>query len=121
MKVKVYNNNVHLYNHIIVILLTFVNHYFGFLKGIGSIPDACLSKLMDHRDLGIHTEMFSDGVVALVERGAVTNAFKKVLPGRIVGSFIIGTKKVMDFIDANPFVGKLLSHLVWYEVKKQLF
>ena len=65
---------------------------------------------MDHKDLGIHTEMFSDGVVPLVERGAVTNAFKKILPGRIVGSFIIGTEKVMEFIDVNPFVGKLLPH-----------
>lgn len=80
----------------------------GFKIGIGSIPDACLSQLMDHKDLGIHTEMFSDGVVPLVERGAVSNAFKKVLPGRIVGSFIIGTTKVMEFIDSNPFVGKLL-------------
>ena len=74
--------------------------------GIGSIPDACLSRLMDHKNLGIHSEMFSDGVVPLVERGAVTNAFKTVLPGRCVGSFIIGTEKVFEFIDENPFVGK---------------
>lgn len=72
--------------------------------GIGSIPDACLSRLMDHKNLGIHSEMFSDGVVPLVERGAVTNAFKTVLPGRCVGSFIIGTEKVFEFIDENPFV-----------------
>ncbi|EDO31214.1 predicted protein [Nematostella vectensis] len=72
--------------------------------GIGSIPDCCLAELMDHKDLGIHSEMFSDGVVDLVERGAVTNAKKKILPGRIVGSFVIGTKKVFEFIDNNPFV-----------------
>ena len=76
--------------------------------GIGSIPDACLSRLMDHKDLGIHSEMFSDGVVALTERGGITSAFKKVLPGRCVGSFVIGTKKVFEFIDNNPFVGELM-------------
>ncbi|KAJ7358896.1 hypothetical protein OS493_020734 [Desmophyllum pertusum] len=72
--------------------------------GIGSIPFACLNRLMDHKDLGIHSEMFSDGVVDLTERGAITNAFKKVLPGRCVGSFVIGTEKVFEFIDNNPFV-----------------
>ncbi|KAL9953208.1 hypothetical protein ACROYT_G040586 [Oculina patagonica] len=72
--------------------------------GIGSIPDACLSRLLDHKNLGIHSEMFSDGVVALTERGAITNAFKNVLPGRCVGSFVIGTEKVFEFIDNNPFV-----------------
>jgi len=77
------------------------------LSGIGSIPDACLSRLLDHKNLGIHSEMFSDGVVALTERGAVTNAFKNVLPGRCVGSFVIGTEKVFEFIDNNPFVGEL--------------
>ena len=64
---------------------------------------------MDHKDLGIHSEMFSDGVVPLVERGAVTNATKKVLPGRCVGSFVIGTEKAFEFIDQNPFVSKLLT------------
>mgnify|MGYP000241225504 CR=1 FL=1 len=82
------------------------NELFYSYPGIGSIPDACLSRLMDHKNLGIHSEMFSDGVVPLVERGAVTNAFKTVLPGRCVGSFIIGTEKVFEFIDENPFVGK---------------
>ena len=51
--------------------------------------------------------MFSDGVVALTERGAITNAFKNVLPGRCVVSFVIGTEKVFEFIDNNPFVGEL--------------
>lgn len=74
--------------------------------GIGSIPDACLSELYDHKDLGIHSEMFSDGVVDLANRGAITNAKKNILPGRIVGSFVIGTKKVFEFIDNNPFVGE---------------
>lgn len=53
--------------------------------------------------------MFSDGVVALTERGAITNAFKNVLPGRCVGSFVIGTEKVFEFIDNNPFVGGLMT------------
>lgn len=72
--------------------------------GIGSIPDACLSQLHNHKDLGIHSEMFSDGVVDLANQGAITNAKKNILPGRVVGSFVIGTKKVFEFIDNNPFV-----------------
>ncbi|KAK3749477.1 hypothetical protein QZH41_013458, partial [Actinostola sp. cb2023] len=72
--------------------------------GIGTIPDASLAELANHKDLGIHSEMFSDGVVDLVETGAITNEKKKILPGRIVSSFVIGTKKAFDFIDNNPFV-----------------
>lgn len=68
-----------------------------------------MSRLLDHKNLGIHSEMFSDGVVPLVERGAVTNALKSVLPGRCVGSFVIGTEKVFEFIDQNPFVGELIK------------
>jgi acyl-CoA hydrolase len=81
------------------------------ILGIGSIPDACLAELIEHKDLGIHSEMFSDGVVELAERGAITNANKVILPGRIVGSFVIGTKRVFEFIDNNPFVGKLILSL----------
>jgi len=62
--------------------------------------------MRNHKDLGIHSEMFSDGVVDLAESGAITNEKKKVLPGRCVSSFVIGTKKVFEFIDNNPFVGK---------------
>ncbi|XP_064649750.1 4-hydroxybutyrate coenzyme A transferase-like [Lineus longissimus] len=72
--------------------------------GIGSIPDAVLSKLENHRDLGIHSEMFSDGVVDLVEQGAITNAHKKLQTGKIVGGFAFGTKRLYDFLDDNPFV-----------------
>jgi acyl-CoA hydrolase len=72
--------------------------------GIGAIPDAVLSRLRDKRDLGIHTEMFSDRVVDLVEAGAVTNRHKVVHPGRIVTSFVTGTKRLFDFVDDNPIV-----------------
>jgi acyl-CoA hydrolase len=72
--------------------------------GIGAIPDAVLSELGGHKDLGIHTEMFSDGVIPLVEKGVVTNALKKAGRGKIVSAFILGTRKVYDFADNNPNV-----------------
>lgn len=72
--------------------------------GIGGIPDAVLARLHDKRDLGIHSEMFSDRVVDLVEAGAVTNRFKTVGHGRIVTSFINGTKRLFDFVHDNPLV-----------------
>jgi acyl-CoA hydrolase len=72
--------------------------------GIGGIPDAVLSRLHDKRDLGIHTEMFSDRVVDLVESGAVTNRLKAVGTGRIITSFINGTKRLFDFVHDNPLV-----------------
>lgn len=72
--------------------------------GIGAVPDAVLKLLTDRKGLGIHTEMFSDGVIPLVEKGIITNEHKKVLPGQIVCAFILGTRKVYDFADNNPFV-----------------
>jgi len=72
--------------------------------GIGSVPDAVLKQLYSHKGLGVHTEMFSDGLVPLVEKGVVTNEYKKVRPGKIVSSFILGTRKVYDFADNNPYV-----------------
>jgi acyl-CoA hydrolase len=72
--------------------------------GIGAIPDAVLSCLKSHKDLGIHTEMFSDGVINLVENGVITNKFKKKHRGKIVTGFAIGTRKLYDFIDDNPQV-----------------
>ena len=72
--------------------------------GIGAIPDAVLSRLFDKRDLGIHTEMFSDRVVDLVEAGVITNRRKNVHPGRITSSFVNGTQRLFDFVDDNPFV-----------------
>jgi acyl-CoA hydrolase len=72
--------------------------------GIGAIPDAVLRQLANHKNLGVHTEMFSDGVIPLVESGAINNSLKKVEPGKIVSSFILGTKKVYDFVHDNPYV-----------------
>lgn len=72
--------------------------------GIGGIPDAVLAFLSDHKDLGVHTEMFSDGLVSLVERGVVTNAKKKVERGKTVTTFVLGSRKVYDFVDDNPAV-----------------
>ena len=70
--------------------------------GIGRIPDAVLGMLTEKSDLGIHTEMFSDGVVKLVRAGVVTGKYKTLHTGKIVGSFAAGTKELFDFIDNNP-------------------
>lgn len=72
--------------------------------GIGGIPDAVLVRLKNKHDLGIHTEMFSDRVVDLFEAGVLTNKYKAVHPGRIVTSFVAGTKKLFDFVNDNPYV-----------------
>ncbi len=72
--------------------------------GIGAIPDAVLACLGDRKDLGVHTEMFSDGVLPLVEKGVITGAYKKNHPGKIVTSFVIGSQKLYDFVDDNPEV-----------------
>ncbi|MFM9106386.1 MAG: acetyl-CoA hydrolase/transferase family protein [Chloroflexota bacterium] len=72
--------------------------------GIGAIPDAALAHLRDREDLGVHTEMFSDGMVDLAERGVITNRYKSSFAGRIVTSFALGTKRLYDFVDGNPFV-----------------
>jgi len=72
--------------------------------GIGGIPDAALSRMRNKRDLGIHTEMFSDRIVDLVEAGAITNRFKKVGAGRILTSFINGSQRLFDFVHDNPLV-----------------
>lgn len=72
--------------------------------GIGTIPDSILAFLADRKDLGIHTEMLSDGVIDLVEAGVVTNARKSIHPGKIVASFALGTKRLYDWVDRNPFI-----------------
>ncbi|HVK40170.1 MAG TPA: acetyl-CoA hydrolase/transferase C-terminal domain-containing protein [Candidatus Kapabacteria bacterium] len=75
--------------------------------GIGAIPDAVLAALHSHRDLGIHTEMFSDGMLDLVERGIINGRFKRTHPGKIVSSFLMGTRRLYDFVDDNPLVALL--------------
>jgi acyl-CoA hydrolase len=72
--------------------------------GIGGIPDAVLRRLFDKHDLGVHTEMFSDGVVDLAEAGVITNRRKHLHPGRMITSFVLGSQRVYDFVDDNPFV-----------------
>jgi 4-hydroxybutyrate CoA-transferase len=72
--------------------------------GIGAIPDAVLKYLFDKRDLGIHTELFSDGVIDLVNAGVLTNAQKTLHPGKIVAGFMIGTKRLYDWADDNPLI-----------------
>jgi 4-hydroxybutyrate CoA-transferase len=72
--------------------------------GIGAIPDAVLKFLFDKKDLGIHTELFSDGVIDLVDAGVLTNAQKTLHPGKIVAGFMLGTKRLYDWADDNPLI-----------------
>lgn len=72
--------------------------------GIGAIPNAVLAQLGGHKNLGIHTEMFADGVLPLYEAGIINNVEKKLNKGKIVSTFLMGSKKVYDFIDDNPGV-----------------
>lgn len=72
--------------------------------GIGRIPDAVLSCLGDRNDLGIHTEMFSDGAMLLAQAGVITGRRKTLLPGKIVTSFVMGTRALYDWVDDNPSV-----------------
>ncbi len=75
--------------------------------GIGSVPDAVLDALKGHQHLGIHTEMWSDGVLALIKSGNVDNSKKLVHPGKTVSGFIIGSQAVYEFIDDNPAILQL--------------
>lgn len=72
--------------------------------GIGSLPNALAAQLGGHRDLGIHTEMFADGVLGLIKSGVITGRNKKIDQGKIVASFLLGSKDVYSFIDRNPDV-----------------
>ncbi len=72
--------------------------------GIGAIPDAVMNYLADKKDLGIHTEMFSDGIIDLVEQGIINGEQKTLHPGKIIAGFVLGTKRVYDFIDNNPVI-----------------
>lgn len=72
--------------------------------GIGSVPDAVLASLTSHKGLGLHTEMFSDGIIPLVEKGVITNEFKKKHRGKLATGFLLGSRKLYDFVDDNPSV-----------------
>ena len=75
--------------------------------GIGNIPNAVLSRLSNHKRLGIHTEMFSDGIIELVEKGVITGEMKKKRRYKIVSSFILGTKKLYQYVHENPVIEML--------------
>lgn len=70
--------------------------------GIGAIPDSVLKYLRNHKDLGVHTEMFSDGMIDLVEEGVINGEKKSLHPGKLIAGFVLGTKKSYDFLDNNP-------------------
>ena len=72
--------------------------------GIGGIPDAVLRKLSNHKNLGIHTEMFSDGVIDLILKDVINGNFKAINPGRALATFLMGSKRLYDYVDDNPFI-----------------
>lgn len=87
-----------------ILVARLIEHGSCLQLGIGKIPDAVLAQLDDKRDLGVHTEMFSDGLPPLIENGNVTNRQKSVLPGKTVTSFCMGSRKLYDFLDDNESV-----------------
>ncbi len=72
--------------------------------GIGAIPDAVMNYLYDRNNLGVHTEMFSDGIIDLVEQGIINGEEKTLHPGKIIAGFVLGTKRLYDFLDNNPII-----------------
>ncbi len=72
--------------------------------GIGAIPDSVMKYLRDRRNLGVHTEMFSDGIISLVEEGIVNGEEKTIHPGKIIAGFVLGTNRLFKFIDNNPII-----------------
>jgi acyl-CoA hydrolase len=72
--------------------------------GIGSIPNAALSMLTNHKDLGLHTEMFSDGVIDLIEKDIINCNYKGTLRGKALATFLMGSKRLYDFVNDNPFI-----------------
>lgn len=75
--------------------------------GIGGIPNAVLAELGNHKDLGVHTEMFSDGILPLVEKGVVNGKRKQIDKGKMVASFLMGSQALYDFVDDNPMVAMM--------------
>jgi acyl-CoA hydrolase len=72
--------------------------------GIGNIPNAVLQRLGNHKDLGLHSEMISDGVIDLILKNVITGNYKGINPGRAMATFLLGTKKLYDYVDDNPFI-----------------
>ena len=80
--------------------------------GIGSIPNAALSQLGNHKDLGLHTEMFSDGVIDLIEKNVINCNYKGTYRGRALATFLMGSKRLYDFVNDNPFIEMKESSIV---------
>jgi acyl-CoA hydrolase len=80
--------------------------------GIGSIPNAALAKLTNHKNLGLHTEMFSDGVIDLIESGVINCKYKGVTKNRALATFLIGSQRLYDFVNDNPFISMRESSFV---------
>jgi len=80
-----------------------VEDYSTLQLGIGGIPDAVLKSLTGKQDLGIHTEMVSDGIVQLIDAGIITNAKKTIHPGKIIATFVFGSRQLYSYVDNNPY------------------
>lgn len=80
--------------------------------GIGTIPNAVLTRLTNHKDLGLHTEMFSDGVIDLILKDVINGNYKTINPGRALATFLMGSKRLYDYVDDNPFVEMRASDYV---------
>ena len=95
------------------------NHVAGLIEdrstlqmGIGAIPNAVLSKLASHKDLGLHTEMFSDGVIDLILKDVINGNYKGINRGRALATFLMGSKRLYDYVDDNPFIEMRASDYV---------
>ena len=80
--------------------------------GIGELAQSVLSRLTNHKDLGIHTEMFGDAMLGLFEKGVITGAKKTQHPGKVCASFVIGSQQLYDFVNDNPRVNLLESNYI---------
>jgi acyl-CoA hydrolase len=95
------------------------NHVAGLIDdrstlqmGIGNIPNAVLSRLTNHKDLGLHTEMFSDGVIDLILNDVINGNYKGINRGRALATFLMGSKRLYDYVDDNPFIEMRASDYV---------
>lgn len=96
--------NAEIYEKIASYVAELISDGATMQMGIGAIPDAVLKHLFTKKDLGVHTEMFSDGVIDLVEAGVLTNSRKTLHPGKIIAGFILGTKRLYKWVDDNPLI-----------------
>jgi len=93
-------------------IANFIEDRSTLQMGIGNIPNAVLSKLIHHKDLGLHTEMFSDGVIDLILNDVITGNYKSINPGRTLATFLMGSKRLYDYVDDNPFIEMRASDYV---------